>query len=41
MELKVELKSSGSEQQFAAGAVRDTAAGKPIMSLLSPHVGVP
>ena len=34
----MELKSSGTEQQFEKGAMRDTAVGKPRMSLLSPYV---
>lgn len=34
----MELKSSGKEQQFENGAMRDTADNKPIMSLLSPYL---
>jgi hypothetical protein len=33
-----EIKDSGKRQQFDGGAVRDTAEGKPVMHLLSPHV---
>jgi hypothetical protein len=34
----LQIKTSGAEQKFEQGAVRDTAANKPIMSLLSPHL---
>jgi hypothetical protein len=33
----MEIKSSGSEQKFSTGAVRDTAEGKPKWSLVSPY----
>lgn len=33
---RYELKSSGAEQSFPGGAIRDTAVGKPIMHLLPP-----
>lgn len=34
----MEMKDSGKRQEFEGGAVRDTAEGKPKMSLLSPHI---